>query len=217
MWCECYQHYQRIVSIKLYQLPTSSPKVIKMSTSINRRQLEQSAGKVGWNFLVNTYRGKPSWAASIMAGGPGAASRWSRRFVVDGERSGGQLVKARIVPSGREPMGKYKKLERFLAPAINQPKAWKIKLFLSMVSSSRKQHLNCFHQEKFNVGQAGTSISGKYHLYISQNRTASYNIYKNSVVDILNATGSNPQVSDKVGCKQSEYFQNSLDFGWCMV
>jgi hypothetical protein len=49
-------------------------------------------------------------------------------------------------------MGKYKKLERFLAPAINQPKAWKIKLFLSMISSSRKQHMNCFHQENLNVG-----------------------------------------------------------------
>jgi len=61
--------------------------------------------------------------------------------------------------SGGEPMGKYKKLERFLAPAINQPKALKIKLFLSMLSSSREQHLNHSYQENFNVGLACTSVS----------------------------------------------------------
>lgn len=82
--------------------------------------MEQSAGKVGWNFLVNTYRGKPSWAASIMAGGPGAASRWSRRFVTDGERSGGRMVKTGTFSAGGEHMGKYKNLETLVAPEINQ-------------------------------------------------------------------------------------------------
>jgi hypothetical protein len=62
------------------------------------------------------------------------------------------MVKTGTFSAGGEPMGIYKKLERFLAPAINQPKACKIKLFLSMLSSSRKQHLNYFHQDYFNVG-----------------------------------------------------------------
>ena len=152
-----------------------------------------------------------------MAGGPGASSRWSRRFVVDGQPSGGQLVKARTVPSGGEPMGIYKKLERFLAPEINQPKTLKTEKKFLISSSSRKQHLYHLVQDYFNVGQAGTSISGKYHLYTVQNHPSAYNIYKNGVVDILNATGSNPQQGDKGGGKQSEYFQNSLDFGWQMV
>jgi len=56
-------------------------------------------------------------------------------------------------------MYKYKKLETFLAPAINQPKALKIKLFASMLSSSRKQHMNHSYQENFNVGLAYTSVS----------------------------------------------------------
>jgi hypothetical protein len=55
-------------------------------------------------------------------------------------------------------MGKYKKLETLVAPEINQGLALKIKLFSSMFSSSRKQHMNYFHQENFNVGLACTSI-----------------------------------------------------------
>lgn len=65
-------------------------------------------------------------------------------------------------------MYKYKKLETFLAPAINQPKALKIKSFSSISSSSSKQHLNHSYQENFNVGLAYTSISLMYHLYISR-------------------------------------------------
>jgi hypothetical protein len=49
-------------------------------------------------------------------------------------------------------MGIYKKLETLVAPAINQGLALKIKLFSSMLSSSRKQRMNYFHQDYFNVG-----------------------------------------------------------------
>jgi len=49
-------------------------------------------------------------------------------------------------------MGIYKKLERFLAPAINQPKALKTEKKVFMFGSSRKQHLYHPVQEKFNVG-----------------------------------------------------------------
>jgi hypothetical protein len=62
--------------------------------------LEQSAGKVGWNFLVNTYRGKPSWAASIMAGGPGAASKSPDGLEQAIGGSNDKVVQAALVPAG---------------------------------------------------------------------------------------------------------------------
>jgi hypothetical protein len=62
------------------------------------------------------------------------------------------MVKTGTFSAGGEPMGIYKKLERFLAPAINQPKAWKTEKKVFMFGSSRKQHLYHPVQEKFNVG-----------------------------------------------------------------
>jgi hypothetical protein len=62
------------------------------------------------------------------------------------------MVKTGTFSAGGEPMGICKKLERFLAPAIKQGLALKTEKKVLMLSSSRKQHLNCFHQEKFNVG-----------------------------------------------------------------
>lgn len=62
------------------------------------------------------------------------------------------LVQATGFSAGGEPMGKYKNLETLVAPEINQPKDLKTIFFLSMFSSSRKQHMNYFHQENFNVG-----------------------------------------------------------------
>jgi len=49
-------------------------------------------------------------------------------------------------------MGKYKKLERFLAPAINQGLALKTEKKFLISSSSRKQHLYHLVQDYFNVG-----------------------------------------------------------------
>jgi hypothetical protein len=90
--------------------------------------------------------------SSTSAGGPGAASTApdGLELAIDGFYD--KVVQSALVPDGGEPMGIYKKLERFLTPAINQPKAWKIKLFLSMLSSSSKQHLYHPVQENFNVG-----------------------------------------------------------------
>jgi hypothetical protein len=49
-------------------------------------------------------------------------------------------------------MGKYKKLERFLAPATNQGLALKTEKKFLISSSSRKQHLYHLVQDNFNVG-----------------------------------------------------------------
>jgi hypothetical protein len=62
------------------------------------------------------------------------------------------MVKTGTFSAGGEPMGIYKKLETLVAPAIKQGLALKIKLFSSMISSSRKQHLYHLVQENFNVG-----------------------------------------------------------------
>jgi hypothetical protein len=62
------------------------------------------------------------------------------------------MVKTGTFSAGGEPMGIYKKLERFLARAINQGLALKTEKKFLISSSSRKQHLNYFHQDYFNVG-----------------------------------------------------------------
>jgi hypothetical protein len=62
------------------------------------------------------------------------------------------MVKTGTFSAGGEPMGIYKKLERFLAPAINQPKALKTEKKFLISSSSRKQHLYHLVQDYFNVG-----------------------------------------------------------------
>ena len=99
------------------------------------------------------------WPAAIPSSGLVAASTAPDGLVRAFGGYSDWLVQTTGFSSGGEPMGKYKKLERFLAPAINQPKALKIKLFLSISSSCSKQHLNHSYQENFNVGLAYTSVS----------------------------------------------------------
>ena len=104
-------------------------KVLKLSTLLNISRDGQTSGKLGKNFLVNTSVEKVNWPAAIPSAAPGAASTAPDG---QGRAFGGYsdwLVQTTGFSSGGEPMGKYKKLERFLAPAINQPKALKIKLF----------------------------------------------------------------------------------------
>ena len=148
--------------------------------------------------------------AAIPSAAPGAASTAPDG---QGRAFGGSsdwLVQTTGFSSGGWYMYKYKKLETFLAPAINQPKALKIKLFASMLSSSRKQHMNHYYQENFNVGLAYTSVSWMYHLSTNQNHQSAYNIYQNGVVDTLNATGSNPvRVIKWASSRQN--IQNCLD------
>jgi hypothetical protein len=90
--------------------------------------------------------------SSTSAGGPGAASTApdGLELAIDGFYD--KVVQSALVPDGGEPMGIYKNLERLLAPAINQGLALKTEKKVFMISSSRKQRMNCFHQENFNVG-----------------------------------------------------------------
>ena len=134
-------------------------KVLKLSTLLNISRDGQTSGKLGKNFLVNTIQRKSSGTAATSSAAPGSASTAPDGLGLAFGGYSDWLVQITGFSSGGEPMGKYKKLERFLAPAINQPKALKIKLFASMLSSSRKQHMNHSYQENFNVGLACTSVS----------------------------------------------------------
>ena len=82
---------------------------------------------------MNTSVEKVNRPAAIMAGGPGAASKSPDGLEQAIGGSNDKVVQAALVPAGGESMGKYKKLETLVAPAINQGLALKTEKKLNRI------------------------------------------------------------------------------------